>query len=47
MKWRGGSLVLRVHGLNTPIALGKMVLIGIFTKEPELVEALAVAKKSL
>ena len=47
MKWREGSLVLRVHGLNTPIALGKMVLINTFTKETELVEVLAVAKKSL
>ena len=47
MKWREGSLVLRVHGLNNPIALGKMVLIDIFTKETELVEVLAVAKKSL
>ena len=47
MKWKEDSLVLRVHGLNNPIALGKMILIDIFTKETELVEALAMAKKSL
>ena len=47
MKWREDSLVLRVYGLNNPIALGKMILIGTFTKETELVEALAMAKKSL